>query len=83
MTQQKQPLPTCPMAETCKGMMEKPLSRAASFVPGTVLVVLGILIVLEPKVLAWVIAAGFVLIGIMLLLMAGFMRKISSRFGNS
>jgi len=74
------PMPMCPMAKTCKGMMEKPFSSAMLIVPGLVFLGLGILIVIEPRILAWIIAAVFVLIGIMMLMMAGFVRRIGTRF---
>ena len=74
------PLPTCPMAETCKGMMEKPFSGVALLVPGLVLIALGILVVIEPRILAWVMAAAFILLGVIMVMMASFIRKIGTRF---
>ena len=74
------PMPMCPMAETCKGMMEKPFSGVKLIVPGLVFIALGVLIVFEPRILAWIIAAAFVLIGIMMLMMAGFVRRIGAKF---
>lgn len=46
------PMPVCPMAETCKGIMEKPGSGFWMVVPGFLLVALGILIIFYPKLLA-------------------------------
>ena len=74
------PMPMCPMAETCKGMMEKPFSGVVLIIPGIVFIALGALIVFEPRILAWIIAAVFVLLGIMMLMMASFVRKIGARF---
>ena len=74
------PMPMCPMAKTCKGMMEKPFSSVALIFPGLVFVALGVLIVFEPRILAWIIAAVFVLIGVMMLMMAGFVRRIGAKF---
>ena len=74
------PLPTCPMAETCKGMMAKPSSGTVLLLPGLLFIVLGVLIVIEPAVLIWVMATAFVLLGIMMLMMASFIRKIGARF---
>jgi hypothetical protein len=34
------PMPMCPMAETCKGMMKKPLGGFALIIPGIILVIL-------------------------------------------
>ncbi len=74
------PLPTCPMAETCKGMMEKPFSGVALMVPGLALIALGILVVIEPRILSWVMAVAFVLLGVLMVMMASFIRKIGTRF---
>jgi len=74
------PMPMCPMAEFCKGMMEKPFSSARLVIPGLVFVALGVLIVFEPRILAWIIAAAFVLLGIMTMMMAGLVRKIGTKF---
>lgn len=75
-------MPICPMAETCKGMMEKPFSSVTLIIPGLVFILLGIVIVLEPRILVWLIAVAFVLFGLMLLVMASFVRKIGMRFRN-
>jgi hypothetical protein len=75
------PLPTCPMAETCKGMMAKPFSRVMLFIPGLLLVALGILIVIEPRILVWIVAVVFVLLGGMMIMMAKLIRGISANFG--
>ena len=76
------PMPMCPMAKTCKGMMEKPFSSVTLIFPGLVFILLGIVIVLEPRILVWLIAAAFVLFGLMLFVMASFVRKIGTRFRN-
>jgi uncharacterized membrane protein HdeD (DUF308 family) len=68
------------MQTTCRSMMEGRMSSIAMWIPGIVLIALGVLIVIEPRILAWVIAAAFVFMGTMMLVMAGFMRRIGSRF---
>lgn len=73
------PMPMCPMAETCKGLMEKPLSRSMTVVPGIVFILLGVLIIVEPRILAWIIAAGFILLGVVMLMAANFVRKVGTR----
>ena len=83
MTEQQQqptPLPTCPMAEMCQGMMDKPFSGVALVVPGLLFIALGILVVIEPRILAWIMAAAFILLGAMMLMMANFIRGIGTRF---
>ncbi len=74
------PLPTCPMGEACKGMMEKPSSGVALLLPGILFIALGVLIVIEPGVLVWVMATAFILLGLMMLMMVGFISKIRTRF---
>jgi hypothetical protein len=59
--------------------MEKPLSRSMTVVPGTVFILLGVLIVIEPIILAWIIAAGFILLGVVMLMAANFVRKIGKQ----
>lgn len=74
------PMSMCPMADTCKGMMENPLSGLVMLVPGIAFVALGILIIVWPSVLAWLVAAACFLVGGAMLVMANLVRRISSRF---
>ena len=76
------PMPSCPMAETCKGMMEKPFSGVALIIPGILFIALGVMIVIEPKILVWALAVLFVLLGMMMLMMSSLIRKIGTRFQN-
>jgi Flp pilus assembly protein TadB len=68
------------MAETCKGMMEKPLFGLMMLVPGTAFIALGILIIVWPSVLVWLVAVTFILMGGAMLVMANLMRRIGYRF---
>lgn len=72
-------MPTCPMAETCKGMMEKPGSGFWMIVPGLIFVALGVGIILYPKILVWLVAIALIAMGIAMLFMANFMRGIGKR----
>ena len=76
------PMPMCPMAETCKGMMEKPLSRFALIVPGVVLIILGVAVLIEPRLLAWLVAVVLIVMGIAMLMLTKFMHSIGKRFQN-
>ncbi len=69
-------MPMCPMGAMCKGMMQKPFSGVWLIVPGVALITLGVLMIIEPRILLWVIAASFVLFGIMMLMMVGMMRRM-------
>jgi Flp pilus assembly protein TadB len=75
---QASPMPMCPMAETCQGMMEKPLSGLV-MIPGIVFIALGVLIVVWPSILPWLVAAAFILAGGAMLLMVNFMRRVGAR----
>jgi hypothetical protein len=74
------PMPMCPMAESCKAMMERPLAGLLMVVPGVSFLALGLLIVVWPGVLPWLVASACILAGGAMLLMANFMRGIGARF---
>ncbi|MDH3318064.1 MAG: hypothetical protein OEO84_00035 [Betaproteobacteria bacterium] len=69
----------CPMAKMCAGMTQKRFPSVLTMLPGILLIVLGVLIVIEPGILVWLVAAASVLLGIMLLMMASFIRKIGAQ----
>jgi uncharacterized membrane protein HdeD (DUF308 family) len=73
------PMSMCPMAETCKGMMEKPHSGLWMMLPGVLFIALGLLIIFYPQILAWLIAIALIVIGIAILMMMNFMRGIGKR----
>ena len=77
------PMPMCPMAETCKGMMEKSGTGLWMMIPGILFIALGILIFLYPRILAWLIAIALIVMGIAILLMTRFMRGIGKRLQTS
>ena len=77
------PMPMCPMAKTCKGMMEKPLFGVLMLISGTAFIALGLLIVVRPSVLPWLVSAAFILAGGAMLLMANFMRGVGARLGRA
>ncbi|MDH3469033.1 MAG: hypothetical protein OES26_24640 [Gammaproteobacteria bacterium] len=68
----------CPMARMCGGMMKKRSSGWLLMLPGILLIILGVLIFVEPQILVWFIAAATILMGIMLLMMAGFIRRMGA-----
>ena len=74
------PMSICPMAEACRGMMDKPGSGFWMLIPGILLIALGVLIILYPKILAWLIAIALIVMGIAALIMTSFMRGIGKRF---
>ena len=73
------PMSMCPMAETCKGMMEKPHTSVWMMLPGILFIALGALIIIYPQILAWLIAIALILMGLAMLMMIQFMRGIGRR----
>ncbi len=83
MIEKTESMPMCPMAETCKGIMGKPFSGMLQMLPGLVLVAIGVLIVIWPVILLWLVAAACVLSGVAMLVMATFLRRIGSRLNGA
>ena len=71
--------PTCPMSTMCKGMADKPFSRIGMMIPGLVLIGIGILVLYQPQILAWLIAVVIIMMGVGLLFMANMMRRFGAR----
>lgn len=67
------------MPKKCMEMMGKRPSIFLIVLAGALLIALGVLIVVEPQVLVWLVAAGVALMGVMLLAMAGWMRRPGAR----
>lgn len=75
-----EPMQMCPMAETCKGMIEKPGSSYWMIVPAIVFIVLGVAIVVYPQILPWLVAVALIFMGVVMLMMVNFMRGIGKKF---
>ena len=73
------PMPMCPMAKTCTGMMEKTSFGAFLIGPGLLFIAAGVLIIFVPQVVIWLMAAGSILFGVSLLLVANLMRGARAR----
>ena len=76
------PIATCPMAETCKGMMDKPGSGLWMIIPGVVFIILGVTIIIYPQVLVWLVAIALIVMGVAMLMMVNFMRNVGKRLRN-
>lgn len=74
------PMPTCPMAETCGRMMTRRRIGFAPLLMGAIFILLGIAIIAEPRIIVWILAAMLIFMGIMMLVMARFMRRMGERF---
>ena len=67
---------TCPMAKMCDRMMEKPHSGSVLILPGMLLIMLGVLIFIEPRIAAWLVGGVVLLMGVMFFVMARFMARM-------
>jgi uncharacterized membrane protein HdeD (DUF308 family) len=71
--------PMCPMANMCKGMIDNPRSGYLLTVPGFIFIVLGMVIILYPQILAWLVAIALIVIGLAMLMMASFMQRTGGK----
>lgn len=76
MTENAKSMAMCPMAKTCARMMEKPHSGSLLMLPGLLLIVLGVLIFIEPRIAAWLVGSLVVLLGVMFFMMARSMGRM-------
>ncbi|HSD42753.1 MAG TPA: hypothetical protein VLD36_12910 [Burkholderiales bacterium] len=75
-TPRASPMAMCPMARMCARMMEKPHSGSLLMLPGALLIALGVLIFLEPRIVVWLVGIVAVLMGIMFFMMARFIGRL-------
>lgn len=73
------PMPMCPMAGMCRRMIEKPGTRLMLLIPGLVLIILGVVILFEPRILLWLVALALVFMGVAMLMLARFMRRTGAQ----
>ncbi len=69
------PMPMCPMAGMCKGMMEKQGSSFVLLILGVVFIILGVVILIEPHILLWLVALALIVMGVAMLMIARFIRR--------
>ncbi len=72
-------MPMCPMAATCKGMMENRKSGFLMIVPGFLFIVLGVTIIMYPQILVWFVGIALIVMGIAMLMMVNLMRRFGKR----
>ncbi len=68
----------CPMAAMCQGMLSNTRIGLVFLLPGLVFVLAGILILLEPRVLIWLIGGTLILLGVVMLVMTMFLRRLGA-----
>jgi uncharacterized membrane protein HdeD (DUF308 family) len=72
-------MPMCPMAATCQSMMSRPMAGTFLLIPGVLMIALGIAVLVEPRILVWLVGLAFIAMGCMILIGSRFMRGISER----
>lgn len=70
----------CPMASMCMRRGTKPWSGFLLMMPGLLLVLGGVVILIEPRVLIWLIGGTSILIGIIMVGLANSLRRMSASF---
>lgn len=75
----KGPMAMCPMAASCRRMAEGRFPRFLMPLPGLLFIAFGVLILLVPALLVWLIALACIGMGIMMLIFAGFMSRMGSQ----
>ena len=72
-------MPMCPMAGMCKSMMGRRGSGLMFFVPGIVLIILGVVVLIDPGILLWLVALALIFMGVAMLIVARLMRRFGAR----
>ena len=79
--EQKDPVAMCPMAASCRRMAEGRFPTFVLPLPGLLFIAFGVLILLLPTLLVWLIALACIGMGIMMLVFASVMNKMGRRMG--
>lgn len=77
------PVATCPMASMCQGLVanRKAWLPFVMMIPGVILVALGVLVIVEPKIVVWLVAAALIVFGGLMIAMVGGLRLLAARMG--
>ena len=81
MTPRADPMAMCPMAKMCGRIMEKPHSGSFLMLPGALLILLGVLVFIEPRIVVWLVAGVAILMGTMFFMMARFIGTLHKPLG--
>ncbi|MFI5013815.1 MAG: hypothetical protein ACHQAY_15860 [Hyphomicrobiales bacterium] len=76
---ESRPIPNFPMSDTFRRAMGRRHFGMPLIFGGLLFIVLGIALVIEPRILLWVVALTFVGSGALMLTAAFFMRKLARR----
>jgi type III secretory pathway component EscV len=81
--QSREAMAQCPMASMCKGMAEKPHSRLLLILPGLVLILVGVVILVEPRILVWLMAAVAIILGVLFLMIGNYIQRMGRQSGGA
>ena len=81
-TQSLSPIPMCPMAKMCGGMMGEHRFGFAPHFMGAIFIILGIAILIEPSIAVWALALLLILMGVVVIVVASLLRKIGEEIAN-
>jgi hypothetical protein len=83
MTDGEKSMGSCPISAMFKKTSGKRRFGLLATIPGLLLVLGGMVIILEPQVLVWLLAATSIVTGLMLLAAANFFRKLAADLRSS
>ena len=77
------PMEMCPMAGMCKGMTGKKGMGSSwlLLLPGVLLVARGLLVILVPNILVWLVGVTSIFLGVMFFFIANGIRKFAAGMG--
>ncbi len=81
-THSSSPIPMCPMAKMCGGLMGEHRFGFAPHFMGAILILLGITILIEPRIAVWALALLLILVGVMVIVVASLLRKIGEEIAD-
>jgi hypothetical protein len=77
-TEEESPMESCPMSAMFKKTSGKRGLGLLAMIPGLLLVLGGVAIILEPQILVWLVAGTSILFGLLLVVAANFLRRITA-----
>jgi hypothetical protein len=78
MTAGENPMESCPMSAIFKRSSGKRGFGLLAIIPGLLLVLVGVAIMFEPQILVWLLAATSIVLGLLLLAAALFVRRLAT-----
>ena len=80
--QTSSPIPMCPMAEICNGTIIKRYVGFAPYFIGAIFILLGVTILIEPRIVVGILAFVLIVMGVMIIVVASLLRKLGERIAS-